>query len=196
MRQIIMWNQVSADGFYAAPDGGLDWVVQDPEVHAAGIAGMATTGMLLFGRDTYEHMAAFWPKVLDNPGMADPHSGGPNPALLTFAKFLTETPKLVFSRTLDKPSWANTRVVRAIDPRELAALKRDGNGAMLVMGSASIIQQLTEHGLVDEYQFSVSPVLLGAGRTLLRDLHKRTPLRLLEARPFPSGTLLLRYAPR
>lgn len=194
MRQITMWNQVTADGFFAAPDGGLDWVVHDPEVQRAGIAAMPGGDLLLFGRKTYDMFAAHWPRVLENPNLDDPHGGPGAPELLTFAKWLTETPKLVFSKTLGKPAWANTRVVRDFDSREVAAIKQQTGKGILIMGSASIVEQLTQHALIDEYQFSVSPVMIGRGRTLFRDLATRTKLRLLESRAFPSGTVLLRYA--
>jgi len=194
MRQITMWNQVTADGFFAAPDGGLDWVVHDPEVQRAGIAAMPDGDLLLFGRKTYDMFAAHWPRVLENPKLDDPHGGPAAPELLTFARWLTDTPKLVFSTTLGKPSWANTRVVRDFDPREVAAIKQQTGKGILIMGSASIVAQLTQHGLIDEYQFSVSPVMIGSGRTLFHDLARRTKLSLLESRAFPSGTVLLRYA--
>lgn len=196
MRQIIMWNQVTADGFFAAEDGGLDWVVHDVEVQRAGIAGMPNTGALLLGRKTFEMFAGFWPRVLDAPDMRDPHGGPSSPELLAFARFLTDVPKIVFSRTLTAPAWQNTRVVRELDARELAAMKRDSGKPFLILGSASIVRQLTRHELIDEYQFSVSPVLIGKGRTLLGDLDTRTNLALVESKAFPSGTVLLRYARR
>jgi dihydrofolate reductase len=193
MRQINMWNQVSADGFFAAADGGLDWVVQDPEVQREGIAGMPNTGMLLFGRKTYDMFAATWPKILEAGKGDNPHGGPGGSEMLAFAKFLTDTPKLVFSKTLDAPTWANTRVMRELDPRAIAALKQDTGKDILVMGSGSIVEQLTQHGLIDNYAFMVSPVLLGTGRTLFRD-GKRTNLMFTSSKAFPSGCLVLRYA--
>jgi dihydrofolate reductase len=197
MRQIHMWNQVSADGFFAAPDGGLDWVVQDEAVQREGLAGAQTTGMLLFGRKTFDMFASFWPRLLDEPSTPDPHGGGSSsPELLGFANILTSTPKLVFSKTLRDPAWKNTEVMREVDPSRIRALKQQPGGTIMIMGSASIIAQLTQHELIDEYQFSVSPVLLGRGRTLFGDLAKQTPLRLIETKSYPSGTVLLRYARR
>jgi len=196
MRQIHMWNQVSADGFFAAPDGGLDWVVQDEEVQREGLAGAQTTGMLLFGRKTFDMFASFWPRLLEQPNTPDPHGGPSSPELLGFAKILTSTPKLVFSKTLRDPAWKNTQVMTEIDPARIRALKQERGGTIMIMGSASIIAQLTQHELIDEYQFSVSPVLLGRGRTLFGDLAKQTSLRLIETKSYPSGTVLLRYARR
>ena len=193
MRQLNMWNQVSADGFFAGADGGLDWVVQDPEVQREGIAGMPNTGTLLFGRKTFDMFAATWPKILEAGKGDNPHGGPGGAEMLAFAKFLTDTPKVVFSKTLDQPSWANTRVVREIDPRAIAALKQDTDKDLLVMGSGSVVEQLTQHGLIDNYAFMVSPVLLGSGRTLFRE-GKRTKLRLTSSKAFPSGCLVLRYA--
>jgi len=200
-RRIVVFERVSADGYFTTQDGDgrLDWAVQDPEVDQLGVAGIPSVDTILFGRKTYEMFAAFWPRVAAAaPGVpADPHGRG-QPSRPTenraFASVLDESPKLVFSRTLERPTWKNTRVLRELDPREIAAWKRQPGKDMIVFGSGSIVSELTRHGLVDEYQLVVSPVLLGGGRPLVSGVAERARLALLEARAFRSGNVLLRYA--
>ena len=202
MRKLVMWNQVTADGYFAALDGGIDWVVPDEEfdrdvaesIDAAGTGPQADT--VLFGRHTYEQFAAFWPYALDDsPTAPNPHvPGRVSPEMRAMAVMLNEATKLVFSRTLKDVSWENTHVRRELDPHEIEALKEQPGNDMMIFGSGSVVSQLTEHGLIDEYQFVVMPVLLGAGQNLLTGVSKSSRLDFLEAKPYPSGNLLLRYA--
>jgi dihydrofolate reductase len=84
-------------------------------------------------------------------------------------------------------------VLREFDPRELDSIKRQPGKDMIIFGSGSIVSQLTQHGLIDEYQFAVCPVLLGTGRPLIQGVSKRVRLDLLEAKRLPSGDVMLRY---
>ena len=104
---------------------------------------------------------------------------------------MNQVEKLVFSRTLREVTWNNARVVRELDPHQIEAMKQRPGGDIMIFGSGSIVSQLTEHGLIDEYQFVVCPVLLGNGRPLLSS--KTTRLALVESRRYPSGDVLLRY---
>lgn len=197
-RRIVAFNNVSADGYFAATDGNLNWVVPDPEldkyVTRAGARG--GTGAFLFGRKTYQMFASFWPHVLDDSETApDPHAPGrASREMRAMAEMLNETPKIVFSRSLKEATWANSRIVRELDPREVATMKAESGDDLMIFGSGSIVSLLTEHGLIDEYQFVVSPVLLGRGRTLLNGIAANLKLELEEDKSFPSGKILLRYA--
>src|SRR4029450_6508042 len=91
-------------------------------------------------------------------------------------------------------TWNNSRVLHECDPRELDSIKRQPGKDMIIFGSGSIVSQLTQHGLIDEYQFAVCPILLGSGRPLFSDVSKSTRLDLLEAKASPSGDVMLRYA--
>jgi dihydrofolate reductase len=93
-------------------------------------------------------------------------------------------------------SWNNASLVRKLDVNEIEAMKRRPGRDMMIFGSGSIVSQLTLHGLIDEYQFVVCPVFLGDGRRLLQGVTKCVKLELLETRKYPSGDVLLRYAPR
>jgi dihydrofolate reductase len=102
--------------------------------------------------------------------------------------------KLVFSKSLKHATWKNSRVLHELDPREIETMKSQPGKDMIIFGSGTIVSQLTQHGLIDEYQFVVCPILLGSGRPLLSNVSKNLRLDLLEAKQYPSGDVLLRYA--
>jgi dihydrofolate reductase len=140
---------------------------------------------------------AFWPHaVVDASGtVPDPHHPGRrSSAHAPVALALNRMTKLVFSKTLNELTWRNSRVVREFDPREIETLKGQPGKDMIVFGSGSIVSQLTQHGLIDEYQFAVCPVFITSGQRLLKGVSKRLRLELLEAKPLPSGDVMLRYA--
>jgi dihydrofolate reductase len=200
MRRIVMFNRVTADGYFAGPDGNLNWVVPDPELDrsAAEAIARSDTDTILFGRRTYELFQAFWPHSLDDsPTSPDPHnSGRRSPEMRDMAIMLNDTTKLVFSRTLKEVSWKNSRLLHELDPRAIEAMKRQPGKDMIIFGSGSIVSQLTQHGLIDDYHFVVGPILLGSGRPLLSGVPKSLRLDLLEAKAYPSGNVMLRYAQR
>lgn len=195
MRRIMMFNRVTADGYFAGPDGNLDWVVPDEEIDKEGAKGIPGTDTVLFGRRTYELFERFWPQAAgDSSAAPDPHAAGRrSPTMRAMATFLNEATKFVFSRTLKEVTWRNSRLLDKLDPREIDAMKRQPGKDMIIFGSGSIVSQLTQHGLIDEYQFVVSPILLGSGRPLLSGLPTSTRLRLVQAREYRSGNVMLRY---
>ena len=195
MRRIVMFNRVTADGYFAGSDGSLDWVVPEEELDRGATEAMAGTGTVLFGRRTYEQFEGFWPKVLDETHTApDPHSPRRSPEMLAMARWLDDADKLVFSKTRKEVTWRNSRLLPELEPREIEAMKSEPGEEMMVFGSGSIVSQLTQHGLIDEYRFIVSPVLIGSGQPLLSGVSKRLPLDLLDATDYPSGNVMLRYA--
>ena len=197
MRRIVAFNRVSADGYFATADGNLGWVVPDQEIDKLG--GEAVPGsdnMILFGRRTYDMFESFWPHVVgDSPTAPDPHAPGrQSPELRAMGVWINEATKVVFSRTRKGVTWKNSRLLHEFDPRAVEALKREPGRDIMIFGSGSIASQLTEHGLIDEYQFIAGPLLLGCGRSLLSGVPKTVKLNLLEAKPYPSGNVMLRYA--
>jgi dihydrofolate reductase len=196
MRRIVTFDHVSADGHFAGPDGNLDWVVQDDAVPRSLMEG-ARFDAMLFGRRTYELFEGFWPKALDGSETApDPHgSGRRSQDVREMAVFINEKEKLVFSRARCDFTWSNTRPLPALDRKVVEGLKQEPGGDIIVFGSGSVVAQLTELGLVDEYQLVVSPVLLGDGRSLVTGLGRKIDLKTIEAKAFPSGSVLLRFAP-
>jgi len=197
LRRIVMFNQVSADGFFADATGGLDWVVSDPEIHRRAVASMPATDLMLFGRHTYERFASFWPGALKDSRAAGPHGENKaDPAFAAMARWLNDTPKIVYSRTLRSAGWDGTQLVPELRPKDVAKLKQGSGKSILIFGSGSLVAQLSEHGLIDEYRFVVCPVLLGSGRNLLHDMPRHVGLELLDAQSFETGNVLLTYAPK
>ena len=193
-RRIVMFNQVSADGFFADARGGLDWVVPDPQLQRRAVAGMPHTDCILLGRRTYEAFAGFWPRALRDSSAPGPHGESKHdPHFIAMARWLNETQKLVVSRSLAHASWGPSEILRQIQPLEIEALKQRPGKDLLIFGSGSLVSQLAEHGLIDEYRFVVCPVLLGGGKQLLGELSRRVPLKLANAEALPSGNVLLTY---
>jgi len=191
-----MFNRVTADGYFAATDGNLNWVVPDDTLDSAGVEAIPSVDTILFGRRTYEMFERFWPRALDDSSTAaDPHAAGRrSPAMRAMAIWINEATKLVFSRTLKDVTWKNSRLVHELDPREIEAMKRQPGRNMIVFGSGSLVSQLTQHGLIDEYQFVVSPILLGSGRPMFSGGSKSSALDLIEVNKYQSGNVMLRYA--
>jgi dihydrofolate reductase len=193
MRRIVAFNRVSADGYFAAEDGGLGWVVPEEELDRGAAESLGGADTILFGRRTYDMFESFWPHAVDE----DPHNAGRHsPEMQAMARWINEAAKLVFSRTRQEVTWSNSRLLPELDPREIEALKQQPGKDIMIFGSGSIVSQLTEHGLVDEYQFIVAPVLLGSGRPLVTGVPATTRLKLLEATEYPSGNVKLRYGHR
>ena len=196
-RRIVMFNRVSADGYFADTNGKLDWVVQDEALNKAAAANLSGPGTMLLGRRTYDMFEAFWPHALDDSATApDPHGSGRSKEIRAMAVWINEATKLVFSRTRTKLTWKNSRLFHELDPREIEAIKKQPGSDIMIFGSGSLVTQLTEHGLIDEYQFVVNPILLGSGRPLLGGSTVNARLDHLESKPFPSGNVMLRYARR
>jgi dihydrofolate reductase len=201
MRRIVTFNNVSADGYFAAPDGKLDWVVPDDEIYKTAAENMPELDTILFGRRTYEQFEGFWRHAVDDSADSstapDPHDAGRRSRpMRDQAIWINEANKVVFSRTLKDVTWKNSRLLHELDPREIEAMKKQPGKDMIIFGSGSIVSQLTQHGLIDEYQFVVGPTLLGSGQVLLSGVSKSVRLELLGAKKFDSGNVMLRYARR
>lgn len=186
MRRIVTFNNVSADGYFAARDGNLDWVVQDPELDRFVMQEGRAVDTILFGRITYEQFESFWPHVAKDPNAS--------PELLLFAKPMEEMTKVVFSKTRQNVMWKNSRILRDIVPKDIEQMKRDEGGDIIVFGSGTVATALARESLIDEFVYTVNPVLLGEGRTLLHGLRAGSDLELLQAKAFKSGKILIRYA--
>jgi len=197
MRKLVVFDRVTADGYFSGPEGRLDWVVPDAEIDKLGGDAVPGSGnMMLFGRRTYQMFESFWPKALEDPaGASDPHNPGyRSPEMQTIARSINEATKIVFSRTLKAVTWKNSQLRPAFDSREIAALKEQQGKEIMLFGSGEVASQLASHGLIDEYQFMVNPVVLGHGRNLFTAMNARVKLKLVETKAFPSGNVRLRYA--
>jgi dihydrofolate reductase len=187
-----MFNRVTVDGCFAGADGNLDWVVPEPELDRAALSRMPESDRILFGRKTYQMFESFW-RNFDASAGSNPH-GPTSDAMAPVARWINDASKIVFSRTLGEVTWRNTRLLRELDRDVIDSIKSQGGKDIMIFGSGSIVSQLTERRLIDEYQFVVSPLLLGNGRPLFKDIAQGTTLKLVEAKAFDSGNVLLRYA--
>ncbi|MEU8895875.1 dihydrofolate reductase family protein [Nocardia sp. NPDC048505] len=180
MRKLIYGFGVSLDGYINDRDGKIDWTDPDDELHQFHNNRFRELEVSLHGRRMYELMAEYWPFVpADAP-----------PVQREFGTLWTEKPKVVFSRTRTEVGWNSTLVAEnAVE--EVRRLKAAGDGLMEV-GGAELAAALIPHGLIDEYQLYVSPVLLGGGTQFFPALDKRIQLRLAETKHFES-VVLLRY---
>lgn len=197
-RRIVTFNHISADGFFAAVDGSLTWTVPEPAVYGAATSSFGGIDAMLFGRKTYDQFEAFWPNALEEGSKtaADPHAPGQRSEQLhDMAVWINDVRKLVISRTRTSFPWKNSELIPACDAAVIRGLKAQPGENIIIFGSGSIVSELTKHGLIDEYAFVVSPVLLGKGHTLLEHADAKRSLELIEAKTFPSGVILTRYAP-
>lgn len=183
MRKIIVFENVTVDGFMAGPDGDIDWAIRDDEVTQNSREGQEVTDLFMFGRITYDMMASFWPT---------PVAQSINPV---FANALNNTPKIVFSRTMGKPDWQHTTVLKELTTEEILHIKQEPGNNIMIFGSGSLVEQLTNLGLIDEYHLMVNPVLLGKGKPLFNNVRNRLNLKLFNTRTFRSGIVLLQYQP-
>ena len=184
MRKLIVFNHVSLDGYFTDRNGDMSWAhKQDPEWNAFVAQNASGGGQLIFGRKTYEMMASYWPTpaaIKNSP---------------TVAEGINKVPKVVFSKTLDKASWNNTKLVKGDLRQEVRKLKSEPGETMVILGSGSIVAQLAQAGLIDEYQIVVSPIVLGEGRTLFDGVDKKQSLKLAKSRTFGNGNVFLCYEP-
>ena len=182
MAKLNVFNLLTVDGYFAGKGGDISWHSVDAEFQDYAERNANSGNTLLFGRITYQLMAAFWPS--EEARRRDP----------VVAEGMNNSPKIVFSRTLATADWANTRLVRENMLEEVRQLKRRGSN-LTILGSGSIVAQLAQAGLIDEYQILVNPVVLGAGKGLFEGVETPIRLELIDTRTFGNGSVLLRYEP-
>jgi dihydrofolate reductase len=148
---------------------------------------VSTADTLILGRVTYESFAGSWPHVPDNPSASEGEK--------EYARKLNRMRKVVFSRSLGKVEWNNSTLFREIVPAEITKLKQEPGQDIVIYGSASVVSELTNLGLIDEYQLLVHPVVLGSGKPLFKDIRKKVDLKLVKTKTHPSGIVVLYYQP-
>ena len=182
-RKVILFNMITLDGFFEGPNQDISWHNVDEEFNEFAIQQLDTIGAIIFGRVTYVGMASYWPTDLalaDDPEVAGR---------------MNSIPKLVFSQTLDKADWNNTRLIKGDIAAELTRLKQQPGKDLFIFGSGRLAASFTMLGLIDEYRLIVNPVVLGQGTPMFRGLSQPLKLSLLSTRVFKSGNVLLFYEP-
>lgn len=187
MRKVKMLNRISVDGYFAGSDEasmGMDWFIHDPKVDewAHQLGGKMDT--LLLGGKTYRLFEHFWVPVLK-----DPHA---QPHMKETAEELTNMTKVVFSRTIQESSWDNTEIIHEHPVETVRQMKELSGSDILVLGSGSIVHQLSDERLIDEYIFIVTPVVVGKGKLLFPHMEP-FDLHLKGSRSFDSGNVVLHY---
>jgi dihydrofolate reductase len=183
MRKVILFMMVSLDGFFEGPNHALDWHNVDAEFNEFAIHQLNEVDVLLFGRKTYEMMASYWPT---------PAATKNDPIV---AERMNNLPKLVFSRTLQKVEWNNSRLIKENVAEEISKLKQQPGKDMAIFGSSDLSVTLAKLGLIDEYRIMVNPVVLGNGTRLFAGMNHRLNLKLVKTKSFSSGNVLLYYVP-
>ena len=184
MGRIVVTEFMSLDGVMEAPGGGEDfrhggWSFEINRGDAGEkfkLDETLSSEALLLGRVTYEGFAKAWPKVKNE-----------------FADKFNSMPKYVVSSTLEKPEWNNSTVLKGDVPKEVAKLRRENEGDIVVHGSARLVQTLVEHDLVDELRLMMFPVMLGSGKRLFGETSDKKPLRLVDSKIVGDGVAILVY---
>jgi dihydrofolate reductase len=183
MRKVILFNMVTLDGFFAGPNGEIDWHHVDEEFNEFAIGQLNSADGLLFGRVTFQLMASYWPT---------PSAIANDPII---ANKMNAIPKIVFSRTLGKAEWNNAKLVKGNIADEISKLKQQPGKDLFVFGSADLASTLTRLGLIDEYRVMVNPVVLGSGSPLFKGIQDKLDLKLVKTKTFRNGNVLLCYQP-
>jgi dihydrofolate reductase len=187
MRKVIVSEFVSLDGIMEDPGGaekfkhgGWTRPYWSDDMGAVKFDELFASDALLLGRVTYQGFAAAWPSVKDEAGFADR---------------MNSIPKVVVSTTLDKVEWNNSRLIKGNIVEEISKLKQQPGQDILVGGSATLIQSLIPHGLIDLYRLLVYPIALGSGKRLFTDQGNPVKLKLTKTASYQSGVVLLEYEP-
>jgi len=187
MRKIIVSEFYTLDGFMSDPEDKMDWVLgsfnDEMGKYESELYDNADT--LLLGKTTYKIFEGYWPQAPSNPAT----SRGD----IEMAHKINNITKIVFSHSMEGVEWQNSKLLKDIDPEEIVKMKQGAGKNILVIGSASIVQQLTNLGLIDEYHLLLHPVVLGRGKPLFKDIRKKHDIKLFEAKTFSNGVVKLCY---
>lgn len=180
MRRLVAWNMMTLDGYFEGSnpwDLGFHETVWGDELEAFSLEQGREIGTLLFGRRTYEGMAAYW--SAETGAIAD---------------MMNAIEKAVATRTLDEATWNNTRLLKGEGAEAVRALKAEDGRDVYVFGSADLLDSLLSARLVDEYRICLVPVVLGGGTPLFKPQDQQVRMRLESARPLKTGGAILTYA--
>lgn len=185
MRKLIMWNVITLDGYF---EGNQHWdlsfhnVIWGQELETLSMNQLKSADYLVFGRVTYEGVAAYWTNAEAETAEQE------------VAKLMNSIPKLVFSKTLKSAEWNNTTIISDNASEEIQKLKKQGGKDMYVFGSANLSETLINDNLFDEYRIGIAPVVLGSGRPLFRQGITSKNLSLVSTQQLLTGGVVLKYS--
>jgi dihydrofolate reductase len=183
--KIIVWMQMTLDGYTAGPNGEFDWPTMRGELHEYVVDSLRGAGAFCYGRHVYDMMASYWPTADEDPASTKPQ--------IDYARIWKPMPKLVFSTTLHTTEWSTT-VIDHVDETEVKEVAGRAEGDVYLFGGAGIVSEFARKDLVDEYQIFLHPIVLGAGTPLFPALPERQPMSLVETRQFDDSVVSLRYS--
>lgn len=185
MRKLIAAMNMTLDGFCDHTS-----MIADEEIHDHYTELLRSADTVIYGRITYQLMESFWPTVVKNP------TG--DKSMDDFAIAMENISKLVFSRTLKNVEWATARLAKRSIKEEVLALKQspDGGSKDILVGSPSLIVETMNLNLIDEYQISVQPTIIGSGLPLFKPVNDRVNLKLLKTKTFGCGAVTFYYEPK
>lgn len=183
MRKVTVFNFITLNGYFQGLNADISWHRHEQEEGQFSDEKSQLGNTLLFGRVTYQMMASFWPT---------PAAKQMSPVT---ADGMNKSEKIVFSRTLQKADWNNTRLVKDDLITAVRRLKEEPGKDMTVLGSGSIITQLADAGLIDEYGFMIDPIALGQGVPVFNGIKHQLDLKLTSSKVFKSGALFITYEP-
>jgi dihydrofolate reductase len=168
---------MSLDGFFEGPNKKFDWFAPDEEFLDYAKDLLRTVDTILFGRTTYEHMAAYWPSAPRDE----------------IANAMNNLPKVVASRTLKNVEWNNSRLIQGDVAEEISKLKQMPGKDIVIFGSATLASSLLQLDLIDDYRVILSPILLGGGSPMFTNMKHRINLKLAGTKLLKSGVVVLYY---
>lgn len=184
MRKVRVYESISVDGYFTDAHGDMSWAHRsDPEWNAFTAENASGGATLLLGRITYDLMRGFWSTAAARESNAKVAEG------------MNEMQKVVFSRTMKVASWRNTLLVHDDLPGTVRRMKGEAGPDLVILGSGTIVAQLTAARLIDEYQFVLSPIVLGGGRTPFEGIPGRLQLVRHATRAFTNGNIVTWYRP-
>jgi dihydrofolate reductase len=183
MRKVIFFMLTSLDGYLEGPNRDINWHNVDEEFNEFAVQQTGEFGALLFGRATYELMAGYWPT--ESAKSDDP----------IIAELMNSLPKFVFSKTLKKAEWSNTKLVKDGFVDEVSKLKQQSGKDIAIFGSSDLAVTLIDQGLINEYRIMINPIVLGDGKSLFSGIQNKLDLKLMKTRTFGNGNVLLYYVP-
>jgi dihydrofolate reductase len=185
MRKVILSMMMSLDGFIEGPNGEMDWLppFNDEEkwkdIHEEMWTQLNSTDTILLGRITYQIWEEYWPAVAKNPSSIKND--------LKFSQYVDKTQKIVFSKTLKKVNWKNTRLISKNIAEEILKIKEQSGKNIVLAGGANIAQTFMNLRLIDEYIINIHPVILGKGKPLFKNITDRHKLILIGSKIYNSG---------
>jgi len=185
MRKLVLFMHISLDGFAADANSGLGWIGYNDELQQYADGIVATVGSPVYGRVTYELMAGYWPGVLNNPDESERSKA--------HAQWVDSATKYVFSKTMKTADWNNTIVINDNIAEEINKLKQQPGKDLVIFGSPTLAHSFMELDLIDEYQLTLNPVLLGSGIPAFEHIKNKTNLTLVKATPLGNGVVGLHY---